>query len=190
MSSPSPSTVQAMTPQVLAALAGGAAAGALITALTTLLAAWLTRRHEHRKWLLDKRMETAVAFNKAAQVWIFDFTKPDHQRTLVMKSGDDRSRAEAVQYDEIVRNLTTAGQAAGLVWPYDVYKLIQDALQVPLDLATRVDNAKQEGLPVDHEWTIKAATDFGTAIGLIYEAQMTELQDLPRRPPWWKQLAA
>lgn len=53
------------TAQLIAALAGGAAAGALLTALTSLFTGWLSRRHEHRRWLLDNRLETYAAFNKA-----------------------------------------------------------------------------------------------------------------------------
>lgn len=51
------------TTQLVVTLAGGATAGALLTGLVTLITSVLTRRHEHRRWLLDKRLETYVAFN-------------------------------------------------------------------------------------------------------------------------------
>jgi hypothetical protein len=58
-----------VTAQVWAALAGGAAAGAVLTALATLFTGWLTRRHENRRWLLDKRLEAYVDFNRALNAY-------------------------------------------------------------------------------------------------------------------------
>ena len=58
-----------MTAQVWAALLGGAAVGAILTALATLLGGWLTRRHENRRWLLDKRLEAYVDFNRALNAY-------------------------------------------------------------------------------------------------------------------------
>ncbi|TQN44400.1 hypothetical protein FHU33_3902 [Blastococcus colisei] len=51
-----------MTAQVWAALLGGAAVGALVTLVGTFLNGWLTRRHENRSWLLDKRLDIYTAF--------------------------------------------------------------------------------------------------------------------------------
>lgn len=49
-----------MTAQVLAALFGGAAAGAVLNSLFSLFTGWLGRRHEHRRWILEKRLEVYV----------------------------------------------------------------------------------------------------------------------------------
>jgi hypothetical protein len=52
-----------VTQQLLVTALSGAAAGAVLTGLVTLLTTLLNRRHEHRRWLLDKRLEAYVAFN-------------------------------------------------------------------------------------------------------------------------------
>jgi hypothetical protein len=57
------------TAQLVAALGGGAAAGAVLTAIVTLVTTALNRRHEHRRWLLDKQLEVYVAFNGMATRW-------------------------------------------------------------------------------------------------------------------------
>lgn len=56
-----------MDVRLLIALVGvvGVLAGALVTALVSLFTGYLSRRHDERRWLLDKRLEAYVAFNAA-----------------------------------------------------------------------------------------------------------------------------
>lgn len=53
-----------MSPQVLSVLAGGVG-GALLTGLVTLASSALGRRHEQRRWLLDRRLDAYAAFGAA-----------------------------------------------------------------------------------------------------------------------------
>jgi hypothetical protein len=58
------------TQQLVVTLLGGAAAGAVLTALTSLFTGWLSRRHDQRRWLLGRRLEAAyVGFNAAVNAW-------------------------------------------------------------------------------------------------------------------------
>lgn len=57
--------------RVLIAIVGviGVLAGALVTALVSLFTGWLGRRHEHRRWLQENRLEAYLAFNRALSAW-------------------------------------------------------------------------------------------------------------------------
>ncbi|MGK5112295.1 MULTISPECIES: hypothetical protein [unclassified Geodermatophilus] len=72
-----------MTPQVLAALFGGAAAGAVLTALNTLVTGWLTRRHERQRWLLDQRLDIYSDFNQAMAALETAYTRQSPSEELV-----------------------------------------------------------------------------------------------------------
>jgi hypothetical protein len=91
-----------MTAQVVAAVAGGAAAGALLTALTSLFTGWLSRRHDQRRWLLDKRLEVYVAFNAAANTLQLDWARavqtwPKDVRLLTETLADLSARHDEVR---------------------------------------------------------------------------------------------
>jgi hypothetical protein len=58
-----------MTGQLWVTAFTGALAGALVAALGTLYAGWLTRRHEHTRWVMEQRLEAYAAFNTAVAAW-------------------------------------------------------------------------------------------------------------------------
>ncbi len=85
----------AVTPQIVAALVGGAAAGALLTAMTSLFTGWLSHRHEHRRWLHDKRLEAYTAFNVAMVAWT-DLLEPGSRKADIDQRLQAYSASETV----------------------------------------------------------------------------------------------
>lgn len=89
---------------------GGVVAGATLTALVSLFTGWLARRHEHRRWLLDRRLESYLAFNEA----VHECSKMDGEPT------EDQLKAlRAVQVATnklvLVAPMETANLAAGVL---------------------------------------------------------------------------
>jgi hypothetical protein len=60
--------------RIIAAIAGALTAAGL-GLMTALLAGSLTRRHEHRRWLLDKRLEVYAQFNQSVSAWEESFNR-------------------------------------------------------------------------------------------------------------------
>jgi hypothetical protein len=93
------------TAQLVAALAGGAAAGALLTALTSLFTGWLSRRHDHRRWLSDKRLATYADFGVALNAWQVAY------------------REESVDMEAAIQKLTDERNLIELLAPHDTTAL-------------------------------------------------------------------
>lgn len=74
-----------MTGQLWVTALGGAAAGAFLTGVVTLVTTLLNRQHEHRRWLLDQRLNAYAAFNQLMNQWaIAAVQRPaDGQRLLL-----------------------------------------------------------------------------------------------------------
>lgn len=84
-----------------------------MTGLVTLMTTLLNRRYEHRRWLLDRRLEAYTAFNIAANRCVLT----------------NRHRATDEQaYQESVRDLTTETQRLRLVAPLSTGWLAIDVL--------------------------------------------------------------
>ncbi len=60
-----------VSPALVAAIAGGTGvfAGALITALVTVVSAIRERRHMHERWLLDHQLDAYASYNAAINDW-------------------------------------------------------------------------------------------------------------------------
>jgi hypothetical protein len=105
---------------VTIALAGGigALAGALITACVSLVTTWLSRRHEQRRWRLDKRLEAYVDFNAAANAWMLAYTRAGR---VTDKLNDDLMRlADATRRVQLLAPPATREKAE------DVFQTVAD----------------------------------------------------------------
>jgi len=73
--------------RVLVAIVGlsGILAGAVLTTLTSFATGYLSRRHEHRRWLLDRRLEIYVDFNRAVSNWQKSRSRADEPGMLDVK---------------------------------------------------------------------------------------------------------
>jgi len=106
-------TVDRMTGQLWVTALGGAAAGAFLTGVVTLITTLLNRRHEHRRWLLDQRLHSYAAFNQAMNRWAVG-----------------RKSAEA---NRLLLDLTAEGQRVRLVAPPATAQAVAELVREAID---------------------------------------------------------
>ncbi|SFO58051.1 hypothetical protein SAMN05660359_04480 [Geodermatophilus obscurus] len=92
-------------------LIGGAAAGAFLTLLGTLYSGYLSRRHEHRRWLLDKRLQAYTEFLAVMAEWEVLY------RRVRLKHIDDSDMAEV---RDLSKRLAASVRALRLLAPQNI----------------------------------------------------------------------
>jgi hypothetical protein len=156
--------------RLVAALAGGAAAGALLTALTSLFTGWLSRRHDQRRWLLDRRMEAYLALNAEISHWTGDG---------VSAPGRDSVRQ--------LGRLMEQEDRVSLVAPARTVDAVQAAVGKVFD-AERVITSDPDGDDVSSDEPREALLAVSRAMGYLIRAQRQDLQGVdPRWRRWLRQ---
>jgi hypothetical protein len=151
------------TVQLIAALGGGAAAGALLTALTTVFTGWLGRRHEHRRWLLDRRLEAYTAMNTALGHWMKQFTH--------WKLGE-----ELTQLTKAMQDLADKQQAVRLLATPRTGRAAHDVLAVATAAYITTVRAAQQQQELSDEVSDAVMVEFGADGQELFEAQLSDVQ--------------
>lgn len=157
------------TTQLVAALAGGAAAGALLTALTSVFTGWLTRRHEHRRWLLDKRLEIYSEFNTAVAAFQGAYIREAPSDELADRVRDLAARRAHV---ELIAPPATTGR---------VVEVFNDAARL-LGTYEDVVGQRKNGNATTGD---AAMLRLGKRYTRLLNVQMQDLQGIPSRS-WTK----
>lgn len=88
----------------------------LLTAVVSLFTGWLSRRHEHKRWLLDKRLELYLALNEALTTREkLDRGPVGDQIPLIEDLGRRRGDVQLVALIQTSRQTTMTGSAAAAV---------------------------------------------------------------------------
>lgn len=149
-----------MTAQVWAALLGGAAVGAALTAISALLTGWLTRRHENRRWLLDKRLEAYLALNEAVTTWQVR-----------------RTQAPSV-FPEVLTGVINAAQAIALVSPVDTENKATDLA----GLCTQLTHPEAPGGPGTKARQVEEAATLERLFEVADELLLLQRRDVHNPP--------
>lgn len=157
-----------MEAQVWAALFGGAAVGALVTFLGTLLNGWLTRRHEHRRWLLDKRLEAYSAMNTAIGTWLRAYAHLERVGlpALMEASGDLADKQQAVR---LVASPATRDRA-------------QAVLAVALEANIPATAAVEEHRELNDDEMNAVLDELSTHGQALFETQLVDIERGPKGP--------
>lgn len=166
-----------MTAQVLAALFGGAAAGAVLNHLFGLVTGWLDRRHEHRRWLLDKRVEAYVSYNEAWNLYL--------KRVQAVAKGTDR---QSERLDESLRGLADATLRLGLIAPEDTDRAADRLLGRAHEAGEAVVDARKRLQGRREIEAMAAIESVRFEHGLLYDLQRRDVQGPERPHTLWREL--
>lgn len=156
-----------MTPAVWAALFGGAAAGAVLTAVNSLLTGWQSRRHERRRWLLDKRLESYAAFATGMTSWMSAY----------------KADAPAETIEPVLGELTAALIQIRLVAPYETAQQVHRLHDALIEAATELDRLQAEPA-MDHSAIRATQKQLNAAYSKVMDQQRIDVQG--RSMAFWR----